>query len=231
MARVKYTAPIAEQSGTIGGVTYARCHYGKTARLWRAPCNKQRARQRAVRTALSYFSHYWSETLTQALRDAWDVYTLTCPFTDALGETYYLSGFNMFVRSSMALNAPNYTTALGPAGVPTANGFAGVHVPTFSFDASSGVVSMSAFVPVLDANDTVFFSVHQFQSCGQLYPRRSALTIGSFEQGDALPWTLYTYPAPPGGAADRFRQFIQIYHYDAHMRFSLPKWYSILNVA
>jgi hypothetical protein len=45
----------------------------------------------------------WAQTLTQAQRDAWDLYGESVAMTNRLGQVIYLTGFNQFLRSNVIL--------------------------------------------------------------------------------------------------------------------------------
>jgi hypothetical protein len=60
-------------------------------------------------------SAYWSDTLTIAQRAAWAVFAAAVSTKNKLGETIYLSGFNQFVKSNIALvNGGKAMVAAGP---------------------------------------------------------------------------------------------------------------------
>jgi hypothetical protein len=60
-------------------------------------------------------SAYWSDTLTIAQRAAWAVFAAAVSAKNKLGETIYLSGFNQFVKSNIALvNGGKAMVAAGP---------------------------------------------------------------------------------------------------------------------
>lgn len=229
MALIKYASIPAEVSGSIGGVTFARVHSAKACRTWRAPVNKRRTNQNTLRQLIARFSHYWSASLTQAERDAWDTYAPSCIFTNALGENYDISGFNMFVRNSVWRNWYIHGD-FGPMPCPLLNGFPNIHAPTFSFDASTGVIAISAFVPVLEVGDQVMFTIYKYTNAGRRYPIRRAVWWNFDTQASALPWTLYTYAPPPAVAANVLRQFIQLSYMDSSSRVSIPFYYDVLNV-
>lgn len=101
MALLKYGGGIIQISGSIAGVTHARNRFGNYARPRTKPVNPNSSRQVVIRSALSYLTTYWHETLTPANRTAWNTYAAAVAMKNKLGETVYLTGFNMFLRTNI----------------------------------------------------------------------------------------------------------------------------------
>lgn len=89
-------------SGSKGSTTASRNRGGQYLRNRAMPTNPNTVRQANVREGLGSLTPMWSSTLTEAQRDAWNLYASNVPVVDTLGQTIKLSGINMFVRS----NAP-----------------------------------------------------------------------------------------------------------------------------
>lgn len=103
MAVVKYGEYITAMSGSVGGTTHARNRFGFYVRNRTKPVNPNTGRQQAVRSALTQMTTRWSQTLTQAQRDAWKLYADSVVMKNALGEAIYLTGFNHYLRSNIPL--------------------------------------------------------------------------------------------------------------------------------
>lgn len=101
MALVKYGGGVIQMSGSIAGTTHARNRAGNYARARTKPVNPNSALQVAVRSALSYLTQYWHETLSAANRIGWNTYAAAVATKNRLGETTYLTGFNHFLRSNI----------------------------------------------------------------------------------------------------------------------------------
>lgn len=95
-------------SGSIGGQTYSHNRYGAYIRRKAIPVNSRTARQVVNRSRFTNGVIGWFG-LTAAQRTAWDTYAANVPFTDALGQTIYLTGQNMYVRSVSAMLAASLT--------------------------------------------------------------------------------------------------------------------------
>lgn len=115
MALVKYGAGIVQASGSIAGTTFARNRFGNYMRARTKPVDPVSDAQSEQRSRLSYLSTYWQSTLSAAQRTAWNTYAAAVPVQNRLGESVYLTGFNMFVRSNtVALQVGMDIVADGP---------------------------------------------------------------------------------------------------------------------
>lgn len=103
MASVKYGGGVVQMSGSIAGSTFARNRYGNYIRPRTKPVNPRTTRQIAMRSAISYLTEYWHDTLTAAQRTAWGTYAAAVSMKNRLGESIYLTGFNHFIRSNAEL--------------------------------------------------------------------------------------------------------------------------------
>ena len=103
--QVVYGGGILDARGSIGGNTASRNRFGA---YWRArvkPVNPNTPRQQAVRNAMIAISGLWNSTLTATQRSQWEVYADAVPWQNKLGATVKLTGFNMFTRSNLTLDA------------------------------------------------------------------------------------------------------------------------------
>lgn len=87
-------------SGSIGGTTFSHNRFGAYKRNRSIPVNPNTDRQVAVRNAVKALSIAWQNTLTQAQRDAWEVYAKNVAWQSKLGTSVYLTGLNHYIRSN-----------------------------------------------------------------------------------------------------------------------------------
>jgi hypothetical protein len=66
------------------------------------PVNPDTARQQEIRTHFSSVAARWSQTLTQAQRNGWNLYGDNVVMKNKLGQDVYLTGFNHYIRSNVA---------------------------------------------------------------------------------------------------------------------------------
>ncbi len=87
-----------QASGSIGGLTYSHNRGGLYTRARSIPTNPNSTEQQTVRAAFGSLSQRWTQTITQAQRDAWENYAALTPVTNRLGDELILSGQQMYVR-------------------------------------------------------------------------------------------------------------------------------------
>lgn len=113
---MKFTSQIvAAASGSVGGCTFSRNHFGQYIRRRAVPVNPGSTQQNIMTAALGTLVARW-KTLSQAVRDAWTNYALNTPRTDSLGNTITLTGQQMYVSlNTLRLQTP--TTVIDAAPV------------------------------------------------------------------------------------------------------------------
>lgn len=99
-ALVKYGGGIIQMSGSIAGNTFARNRFGNYIRARTKPVNPSSSRQTTMRAIMATLVERWNDTLSAAQRTAWELYASSVNWTNALGETVNLTGFNHYVRSN-----------------------------------------------------------------------------------------------------------------------------------
>lgn len=106
---MKFKPLLVDQlSGSLAGVTAARNRGGPYLRERAIPVNPNTAFQQVVRGLMSSLTSLWLNTLTQVLRDTWDLYAENVLIPDSLGEPRNVGGLGMYVRS----NLPRLQSAL-----------------------------------------------------------------------------------------------------------------------
>ena len=88
-------------SGKVGGIVASHNAGGAYFRAATVPTNPNTTFQQEVRNAVSSLSVLWQVSLTQAQRDAWDVYAANVKITNRIGEKINVSGLNHYVRSNV----------------------------------------------------------------------------------------------------------------------------------
>ena len=95
------SALTTQTSGSVDGCTFSHNRGGRYMRARTIPTDPKTANQMDMRSVLSLVSGVWSGTLTQAQRDAWNVYASNVTVTNALGDQIQISGANMFMRGNI----------------------------------------------------------------------------------------------------------------------------------
>ncbi len=124
MAIIIFGPMVVGARGTAGGLIFTANKSGPYVRSWSKGANPRTALQATQRNRLTDFSKRWQD-LTQAERDDWIDYADDPPqeLTNSLGETYFASGFNWYIRINTHLDiagaaarddAPTLTRPIAP---------------------------------------------------------------------------------------------------------------------
>lgn len=101
---VKFGGGIVDARGSMAGNTYSKNRYGNYIRARTKPVNPRSNRQMAARVMVMMLAEQWRESpMDDAKRTAWETYAASVDWTNKLGETVNLTGFNHFIRSNAAL--------------------------------------------------------------------------------------------------------------------------------
>lgn len=217
MALIKYAALAQELAGSIGGATFARVHSAKIVRGWRRPPYSATAAQREQRQLHAIASNNWFTLLNAAQRLGWETYALTCPFINTLGQTYYLVGFNLYVRNAVIYRV---FVGLDLIEAPPFDGFPNPVGLDFNLIHATGVLTINAWDPAPDGGGTLYFHIHNYSRItrNQLPP---TLNVRLTVPGIATPpaW-LHDYPIPLPLTAGRIHAGIVWYYRDEYTRIS-----------
>ncbi len=128
MAIVKFGPTVVGARGTIAGTIFSANKGGPFTRGWSKGSNPTTDLQSDQRGRFGALAAAW-RGLTQPQRDDWIDYADDPPqeLTNSLGETYFISGFNWFVRindhleaagEARRVDAPTLTRPLAPILAP-----------------------------------------------------------------------------------------------------------------
>lgn len=113
MAKIKFTAIVAEMRNSIAGTTFSKNRYGNYARTKVTPVNPQTTYQQDQRQLLASLSSSW-RGLTQAQRDQWTAQAQNYPRTDIFGDSKILSGQALYVALNINLERAGETRIDAP---------------------------------------------------------------------------------------------------------------------
>lgn len=221
MGLIAYGPLAAELSGSIGGVTFARAHSQKTVRQRARPITHRTYWQNWFRKFTAEASQRWFSALTSPQRTDWATYANSIPLTNALGQTYYLSGFNAFIRG-WVLQRMSYTAPQDTA--PVTPGFPDETAYTLQLDQTSGVLSLTGIAPPAPDGFWTNFAYRQLQRSSIATSTSPLKGIISVAGTPGLPLTLATYAAPLPHAAGGDSAPIHIYWIDATRRISTRRF-------
>lgn len=90
---------LAQASGSLGGTVFSRNRGGMYTRSRSVPTNPNTGAQAAVRANLAMCSQAWM-LLSDANRSAWATYAANVAMTNRLGDTVFLTGQQMYLRTN-----------------------------------------------------------------------------------------------------------------------------------
>lgn len=98
MALVQYGGGVTEFSGAIGGTVFSRNHAGAIAKKRTYPVNNFSYNKNPKQNVFGYLSNAWKELVTSSEKTNWSIYASNTPLTNRLGQTYYMTGLNAFLK-------------------------------------------------------------------------------------------------------------------------------------
>jgi len=113
MAILKFGVAIVGIRGTIGGLLCSANRSGPYGRVWTKPTDPQTYAQLTGRWNAAIHPEAW-RALSDPERTAWNDYGAASPQINALGETYYLSGWQWFVKCNQRLLETDRPTVTAP---------------------------------------------------------------------------------------------------------------------
>lgn len=103
MAKILYTAAVADARGKLGGIVFGSGKYGGFLQQKPIPRNPHSEPQAVLRAHMRLLGWRWAYFLNQGQRDAWNSWATTIQFTDPRFGTYYISGWGIFVKVNQTL--------------------------------------------------------------------------------------------------------------------------------
>lgn len=188
----KIIPAVGPMSGSVGANVYSHNKGGAYVRARKIPTNPTTSRQLQMRTILAQCSAAW-KGLTSTNRSNWTNYAATKPQVDSLGQTFYLTGHQMFV----AVNARRlYMGAAILTDPPTALDPAPLTSASVAL-AASGNATLT-FAPALptDSRIAIWQTV---PTSGEADPNFAQARLRTVTAANATsPVTFTTWPAPTG---------------------------------
>ena len=100
--KIKFGMIVTDGVNKIGGHVISSNHYGRYARTLVIPNNPQTTPQQDRRAAQAFLTSNW-KNLTLDQQNLWIDETNNYPRTDALGNTYYLTGQTLYISLNLNL--------------------------------------------------------------------------------------------------------------------------------
>lgn len=200
MAIVKFGTLITGARGTIGGTTFSANKAGPYCKSYSAPARTLTERRSVVQGQFAGFGAVW-QALSGAQRTAWDAFAALAgqEQTNALGEAYYLSGWQWFAKLNgwriqtydpTGAGTPVISPAIiedapagGPATAPTLTAFEAHYTAPQS-------ATLTFTVPVIAAGEYLLIEGRQLFSPVSTYTPPSFVALQALENGDVSPFDI-----------------------------------------
>lgn len=142
MAKIKFTAFLADMRGKVAGTVFTKNRAGAIARTKVTPTNPNTSFQQGVRAVLTFLSQNW-RNLTILQRSAWNNAVRNFPRNNVFGDSKLLSGHQLYVGLNGQLSAVGAALITSP---PVPTGAAAVE--SLSLDIDLGLSEIEAtFTP------------------------------------------------------------------------------------
>lgn len=181
MAKILFTAVVADMRNKLAGTVFSKNKAGAYARTKVSPVNRRTADQTIVRQRLGTLSQGW-RGLSSEQRSAWSSASANFPKKDQFGNTYFLTGAQLYVglNTNLATAAQSgITTPLAPVEIPEYT------IETVTADASTPnlLITMSGAVP---AGCTLIVQATQQVSAGRTFVSNLFRQINVIPAGTAM---------------------------------------------
>lgn len=174
---------LGDLRGRLGANVFSSNKGGSYVRLGSTPTNPQTSRQTATRSNLGTMATRWVTQLSQAQRDAWDVYAAANPVKNSLGQDVLITGSAWFTKAGARLLDVGVvnplTTPVSPAPVAYL---------TLSVDISAATVADVTFTGALGAAEYMQLWVSLPVSLGSSPNRAQTRLVGYSPLAQASPW-------------------------------------------
>jgi hypothetical protein len=186
MALVKYGEFIVAMSGKAGGTINSNNRGGKYAKNWARPVNRNTIYQIGARNTQTRFAQLW-RTLTAAQRAAWIAAAPTFPYVNRVGDTVFLSGFNLYCKLNINLALVGVTPLTTP---PAAGGV--TTVLTLTATEIAGVTTLTFTPTPIPAGTNFLVWATPGLSAGVNYVKNQYRLIGFFAAAVTSPQVITT---------------------------------------
>lgn len=180
MAKILFTAVVADMRNKLAGTVFSKNRYGAYARTKVTPVNPQTAAQSAVRSSFAAMASAW-RGLTEAQRLSWINAAPAFPIFDIFGNSKILSGSALYNRLNLNLAtigvSPNLAAPL-PVSVPSPTDL------SFVADQSSNTLVLSSSVGVVPSEVSALIEATPLYGAGISFVKNKYRVMTVIESGD-----------------------------------------------
>lgn len=175
-------------SGSVGGLTYSHNAGGMYSRSRATPTNPNTSAQQAARAAMSAASAQWA-AFTDANRELWNDYAAATSWTDTLGQSIQVTGFQAFCRWATLRHRASLSIGSAPPAGTSGFGEAPVAI-AIEITTPAATITIS---PATSDDGDVFLQLSAALSAGQSSTRQP-LSLDSFGAVSAAATSATTTP-------------------------------------
>lgn len=207
MAKIKFTAFMADMRGKIAGTVFSKNRGGAIARTKVTPSNPQSAAQLVARSRLTGFSQAW-RGLTQAARDAWDTAVQNFPRTNVFGDSTILSGHQLYIGLNSQLQAAGAATIGTP---PNPSGAVALSEPVLTANLTGDIMSVAFEPGTVPADTAIIVDATTSLSPGRSNVKNQFRQIGVIDAAATSPADIWgDYIAKFGSPSEGQKVHVQL---------------------
>lgn len=196
MAKVKFTAVVADMRNKLNGSVFARNRGGAYVRTKVTPLNPQSVRQVAARNLLTSLAQNF-RSLTQDQITAWNEAVTQWQTTDIFGDLVSPTGLALYVRLNANISNAGGTLLTSPPAPVGADALTAISLVSDVSDSSFDITFAPATVP---ANHTMYIESTSMLSPGINNANSKFRFIGTAAAAAASPFDAYALQTAKFGA-------------------------------
>jgi hypothetical protein len=182
MAKIKFTAFMADARGSVAGTVFSKNRYSAYTRTKVSPVNPQTIAQQGVRQFFTQLSQAW-RALTELQRKLWNQNAINFNRTNVFGDQVKLNGFNLFKQLNqnlLVVGQPVINDAPAPGAV------FGFTSASLAADTGGGTLILT-YAPVIPAGTSVILSATTQLSAGVNFVKSELRKIDTIIAADVSP--------------------------------------------
>lgn len=207
MAKVKFSALIAEMRKKLNGSVFARNRGGAYLRTKVTPVNPQSIAQVGARNLLTQFSQSW-RSLTDAERLAWNGVVTQWATTDVFGDVVNPSGITLYIRLNINITLAGGTPLTTP---PSPTGVTALGGVTLTAAATGPVFDVETDLPAVPSDTAAYLEATPMLSPGISNANSKFRTIATLAPAETFPYDAFAdYTAKFGSLVAGQKVFVRV---------------------
>lgn len=196
MAKIKFTAFLADMRNKLNGSVFARNRGGAYVRTKVTPLNPQSVRQVAARNLLTSLAQNF-RSLTQEQITAWNEAVTQWQTTDIFGDLVSPTGLALYVRLNANISNAGGTLLTSP---PAPVGAEGLTELSLTATVTGSVYDITFLPAAVPANHTMYIESTSMLSPGINNANSRFRFIGVAAAADASPFDAYSFQTDKFGS-------------------------------